>query len=163
MRIPTLAIAALLTLTLAACDGSSEPAGKNVVAPSDQPALPDQRVDNPFPTATQVRLYIGDASGQVREQAGRALSPAQRVAFENALYLTTPDEMAACFIPHHFFRYYDKAGKEVGEVAICFCCEGAEATGQDNIKAGPGQVLTAHFDQLGKLVRALGVRTDVAC
>jgi hypothetical protein len=32
-----------------------------------------------------------------------------------------------CFIPHHAFVFYDKDGKAVGQVSICFMCVGLRA------------------------------------
>ena len=34
---------------------------------------------------------------------------------------------AKCFLPHHAFVFYDKDGKAVGQVSICFMCVGLRA------------------------------------
>lgn len=133
---------------------------------------------HPYPQATSVRLFVEQewdleqrpAATPYVESAGRLLTPAQRRAFEAALSKRSRrgGSVAACFIPHHFFRYYDARGRQVGEVAVCFCCSGAAATPQ--LFPYEGGILKRHqnelaFDreQLKALIRSLGLPTDVWC
>lgn len=165
----TIGFAAATALLLVGCDGGGSPEQKRTDQRIVSPA-PDRAIPDPFPSATRVRLYVEikyskEGKPIWSRPAGRALDRSQRAAFERALYLTTPadDTTPACFIPHHFFRYYDKSGKQVGEVAVCFCCEGVQATGEANIPDGSGQVLSARYDQVEDLVRAMGEPTDLLC
>ncbi|HEV7287833.1 hypothetical protein [Sphingomonas sp.] len=92
------------------------------------------------------------------------LNTAQRKAFENSLkIIAAPEYEAACFIPHHYFRYYDASGKEVGDVAVCFCCDGVAASGSNVLKPSSGAILSADYRKVKALVAALGEPTDVLC
>lgn len=126
-------------------------------------------VKNPFPNATETRLFVRIAYGKNDDQAwskpgGRTLSAAQRSDFEAALRSTKPPEMiAACFVPHHFFRYYDQRGKQVGQIDVCFCCAGISASDAANLRLPPGQILDADYAKLRTLVRSVGEPTEVLC
>lgn len=134
-------------------------------APADQP------LGKPFPAASEVRLFVNtgyDDKGKptYSRPGGHPLSASERSAFESLIKIHTisPDEaFAMCFIPHHFFRYYDKGGKMIGELQVCFCCEGVEQSGASNIRLGKNQMLSADFQRLKAFVRSLGERTDVQC
>lgn len=93
----------------------------------------------PWPEATEVRLFVEDLSYDERQRTGVSMSnpkgvvlnAVQRVTLDKSvtLYRMTPEEYenaayAACFIPHHFFRYYDSNGRQLGELAVCYCCRG---------------------------------------
>lgn len=134
------------------------------------PAIPDKPYGNPFPTAHEVRLFVEvdyrDGNPVYSQPKGRALTATQRVTFESALAVHTiaPDEMlVGCFIPHHFFRYFDKAGKQVGEVQVCFCCAGVQQSDGSSVRLAEGQMLTADFGRLHTLITSMGERTDVQC
>jgi len=70
---------------------------------------------------------------------------------------------AACFIPHHFFRYFDDSGKLVGELALCFCCAGVQQSEGSSVRLSEDQMLVADFRKLESFVASLGERTDVLC
>lgn len=131
----------------------------------------DQPVRNTFPTASEVRLFVNtdyDDNGEpiFSKSSGLVLSSSQRAELESLIMIHTisPDEeFAACFVPHHFFRYFDKSGKLVGEVEACFCCAGVRQTGASNIHLTESQMLSADFGKLQSFVRSLGERTDVQC
>lgn len=74
-----------------------------------------------------------------------------------------PDALDACFIPHHFFRYYDSGGKKVGEVAVCFCCEGLLTSGSKALETEDRAMVGADYPRLKALVAELGEPTDVFC
>ena len=102
----------------------------------------------------------------LKKPKGLVLSAEQRKAFESLIKIHTiaPDDaFAACFIPHHFFRYYDESGEVIGEFAVCFCCSGIEQSGASNIDLSKNQMLGADFRKLEAFVRSLGERTDVQC
>lgn len=128
--------------------------------------------------ATQVRLIVDntevDRAGQIIEhpETVRVLSPAERAAFEDALHRVRlfgfpPREDRgfgpACFVPHHFFRYYSATGRQVGEIAVCFCCSGFDAkpaAPDANAQAGAFYV---DISQAKAFVRGLGLRTEMSC
>jgi hypothetical protein len=136
------------------------------------------RIDRvrPFPNAKEVRLFVDtgkpDRSGHVvyARPDGRTLTPGQRQQFEKLLRVETPIKVppnsefwlvAGCFMPHHFFRYYDASGHQVGEVSVCFCCSGVEIDPNPQLKNG--QKVEADYIKLKALVSSWGERTDVAC
>lgn len=126
-------------------------------------------VKNPFPGAREVRLFVGKGYGpdgmQIFSKPGGRLLTADALAdFEGALRVEkAPEAMAACFIPHHFFRYYDARGKQIGEISICFCCSGVRASEGAKISVGSNQILTADYKKLEALVLRLGEPTEVLC
>ena len=106
---------------------------------------------------------------------GRKLTPEERAQFEAALTHVTivqrpppsPDAevamAAACFIPHHFFRYFDRRGHQMGEVAVCFCCESAQAEPSLPFQTGPDSYLDSDIEKIRALVTTMGLPTDVGC
>ena len=134
-------------------------------------SVPDRPVENIFPTASTVRLFVNtdyakDGTAIYSKPGGLLLNAAQRAEFESALraHTISPDEtFAACFIPHHFFRYFDANGKMIGEIEVCFCCAGVEASGASNIELSDTEDLRADYTKLETLVRSLGEPTDVQC
>lgn len=129
----------------------------------------DKPISDPYPGAQEVRLFVETENEDHKRiyvrPAGRTLTEGQRAEFEStlAIHTVSPDELfAACFIPHHFFRYFDGAGKLVGEVQVCFCCAGVQSEGS-NVQLGEDQMLAADFRKLKTLVASLGERTDVYC
>jgi hypothetical protein len=132
---------------------------------------------HPFPEAASVRLFIENGidkkSGQATFESnpGRLLSPEQRRAFETLLSVQTPvnlspdDDfflMTTCFIPHHFFRYFDKAGHQIGEIAVCFCCAGIEMN-PSNLRLKQGERFDFDYGKLKSLVKSWGEPTDFEC
>lgn len=109
-----------------------------------------------------------DAKGEpiFSKAHGHVLTQAQRAQFESLIqvHTLTPDEpIAACFIPHHFFRYYNKAGKQIGELQVCFCCAGVEQSGASDVHLTKDQTLSADFTRLKAFVQSLGEPTNVQC
>ena len=155
-------ILALLATALAAAacerkiDTIAQPGPSNATASIAQP-FQDRRVTNPFPQATQLRLFV-------EVDYTDAGKPILSKAFENSLkIIAAPEEESACFMPHHFFRYYDARGKEVGDVAVCFCCYGVGASGSKTLEPPDGAMLSADYQSVKALVAALGEPTDVLC
>jgi hypothetical protein len=129
-----------------------------------------RKIEDPFPNASEVRLFVGvdydKNSGEpiLSKENGVILSTADRERFEDTLHFKAmPDVMAMCFVPHHFFRYFDNKGKQVGEVAVCFCCAGTAASGSDRLNSKPDEILDADMKALEKLVLDLGESTQVLC
>ena len=133
--------------------------------------VPDKPFRNPYPSAGEVRLFVEtdyDAKGEpiYSKPKGRVLTAGQRAEFESliAVHTISPvEEFAACFVPHHFFRYFDKAGKLVGEVEVCFCCAGVQQSDGSNVRLTKDEMLVADFGKLHSFVASLGERTDVQC
>ncbi len=159
-------------LAVAGCerkvDTIAQPDSSNATASIAQP-FKDRRVTDPFPQATQLRLFVEvgytETGKPILSKAkGVQLNATQRKAFENSLKITAaPEYEAACFMPHHFFRYYDASGKEVGDVAVCFCCYGVGASGSKALEPPDGAMLSADYQSVKALVAALGEPTDVLC
>ncbi|ESQ91193.1 hypothetical protein ABAC460_06420 [Asticcacaulis sp. AC460] len=91
---------------------------------------------NPFPEATEVRMYMHkdmirvDDKGQVNEgsfpEGGIAMAPADIGELNGpALTYIVPPEMVeayGCCFPRHAFLFYDKSGRFLGSIAVCFEC-----------------------------------------
>ena len=174
------ALPILLIVLAAALTGC----GKNRIAmPQIGYALTYLRVvapAHPYPEAAVVKLAIDNTefdhrSGRLIEHPDtiRVLTPSERATFESTLHrvrlvgFPPPDAPSpACFVPHHFFRYYSATGKQIGEVAVCFCCGGFEATPALPFGNGRGGQKDEFNVSLGKtkaFVRSLGLRTDMMC
>ena len=134
-----------------------------------QAKLSGRPVVGAFPDATEIRLFVEtdirrNGTRVFVESKGRVLTMGQRKAFEATLKIEPiPDVLAACFVPHHFFAYYDAKGKELGEISICFCCAGAAVQGASGIEMKKDQWLSADFGELKKFVRSINLPTDVQC
>ena len=148
-------------------------------APDIEPVRAGQvRTDpvRPFPIAKEVRLFVetgkSDRSGKpvYARPYGRKLTAEQREQFEKLLQVETPINVppnsefwliAGCFIPHHFFRYYDRSGHQIGEVSVCFCCSGVEMDPSPQLTKG--QRFEADYVRLKALVSSWGERTNIDC
>ena len=132
-------------------------------------SVADKPFRNPFPSASEVRLFVNtdyDDKGEPIYSKAKLLTASQRAKLESmiAVHTISPDEaFAGCFMPHHFFRYFDQAGRLVGEVAVCFCCAGVQQSEGSNVRLTEGQMLVADFVKLKPFVASLGERTDVQC
>lgn len=157
-------LAALYLVALAACSqGAVEPAqtGEQVLIASAAVA--------PYPDAVEVRLFVSTPAGTEQVEA-RKLSLPERQAFEQTLKLNNydrgPEYAAACFVPHHFFRYFDAAGKQVGEISVCFCCGGTASTptiAAPLPKDATYQVLGVKYDDLATLLKSWDVESEIGC
>ena len=135
---------------------------------------------HPFPEASEVRLLVGEPEYTLRDgvpihpgKPGRLLTPEQRRQFEALLKVLTPVDlspqesrefgaMAACFIPHHFFQYFDARGHQIGEIAVCFCCGGIEMA-PDRLNLKDDRVFSVNYAKLEPLVQSWGERTNIDC
>ncbi|MFN4097586.1 MAG: hypothetical protein ACK4GG_12530 [Sphingomonas sp.] len=166
--LPLLAAALATTGCERKADTIAQPDPSNAAASFATP-FKDRRVTNPFPAATEVRLFVEVAYTKDNKQIlskrkGIPLDSTQRKAFEDSLVITAaPEYDTMCFIPHHFFRYYDANGKQLGSVSVCFCCDGVAASGSKALETPTNAVLSADYQKLKTLVAALGEPTDVLC
>lgn len=157
------AAAVLLALALGGCGAPQPQPWPDDRTPAQ--ALPQPSPDRrPFPGATSVRLFVNSRGANPVPTGGILLTPAQRREFEAALHDKQPPppedrDLAACFIPHHFFRYYDARGAQMGEVAVCFCCGGVALRPTD----GADRTFTTGYDRVERLVKSMGLPTDVNC
>ncbi len=163
-RIPILL--ALLALSTG-CD-EQQPARERSERPVAQAAAsprPDKPITDPFPTATELKLFVEtghhpDGTPIMSKPDGLRLTKDQRADFEATLLAKIPpEEVAGCFIPHHFFRYYDSAGDMIGEIQVCFCCGGVVG----NVSVPAGQELAVDYGKLQTLIEALGEPVNVLC
>ena len=160
-----------VTLCLAGCGGgdSSGTSQQQHPGKSISAAGVSQAVRNPFPGAEEVRLFVEkeygpDGTPIFSKPGGRLLNSSELADFEGSLRIeNAPESMAACFIPHHFFRYYDGRGEQIGEIEVCFCCAGVEASEGAKIALGSDQILSADFNKMEAIVRRLGEPTEVLC
>lgn len=166
--LPIVALALAATGCERKVDAVTQPDPSNAATPFATP-FKDRRVTNPFPQATQLRLFVEvgytKAGKPILSKAqGIPLNATQRKVFEDSLRVTAaPEYDVMCFIPHHFFRYYDANGKLLGNVSVCFCCDGVAASGSKTLEPPSGATLSANYQQLKKLVAELGEPTDILC
>lgn len=131
----------------------------------------------PWPDATQVRVFVKDISYDEFERTGRnmsnpegvLLSATQRAILDKSvhLYRMTPKELennwvAGCFIPHHFFRYYDAQGRQLGELAVCYCCRGIGFSPAFR-SLGTNEEWRFDFQAVKKMLDEMRIPTDVNC
>lgn len=142
----------LIILLLAACNQITANSTERVVS---------------FPKDAVVQLFYGDDGTEANlGTPGPRLSDKQIKKLEGNIYIRkieADEEFAACFIPHHFFRYFDKKGKELGVISVCFCCYGASL---DDFGASPVKTdehLYMRHGRMEALVKELGVPTDINC
>lgn len=131
----------------------------------------------PWPEAAEVRLFVEDLSIDEQRRTGTwtsrpngiRLTADQRAIVDQSvhLYRMTKREagkraIVGCFIPHHFFRYYDKAGRQIGELQICYCCQGIAM--EPAIR--PVSIYDEwqfDFPRVEKMLHEMGVPTDISC
>lgn len=175
MRKTLVALTALLAL--AGC--SAEPAKPQAVAPAAAVAAASPRGPltrsepiRPYSEATRIELVVREEWDEDSKVLGRkTLTKPERERLEAALTrevflreadINDPGTAAACFIPHHFFRYYDAAGKQIGELSVCLCCGGVDANPRV-IPEGSRDYLDVRIRLVEKLVADMGLPTDVGC
>lgn len=136
---------------------------------------PPHRRPAVFPEGESVQLFydVSDLSPVPADtkwhrfaiRAGPRLNADQRRRLESAISFRPVDpseEFAACFVPHHFFRYFDSSGNETGSVAICFCCGGAKLS-SDGPGWGGKETDEVDWDKISTIVTELGVPTNLGC
>jgi hypothetical protein len=133
----------------------------------------------PAPDAAEVRLFVEGiphrATARVNQLMndpdGILLTAEQRAILDRSVhrYRAKPSEMGkysmpACFIPHHFFRYYDKGGQQIGELAVCYCCGDIRVTPYNYGPNGDAsEVWDFDYDAVKKMLKAMDVPTDIDC
>ncbi|MBA2936404.1 hypothetical protein HZF05_20165 [Sphingomonas sp. CGMCC 1.13654] len=158
--------ASMVLLLLAGCHGDKS--GNSAVAQTAE----GPHVIHLFPAATEARLFVDTGRTDAHfhpvltPKDGHALTAGQRKILESALVWNDnygKEDVAACFMPHHFFRYFDAQHRKVGEIAVCFCCGGVEVDKGDGTAIYPETRLNAHYDRLKALIHGMGERTDIEC
>ena len=118
-----------------------------------------------FPEATYVQLYYSkNLSGNLT--AGPRLNAAQISMLKKSVYIRQPDpdeSFPACFIPHHFFRFFNASGQQISEVQVCFCCGGFYVSGAGKLNVEDYEIFDGKLGRIEGLVRELGVATDINC
>lgn len=174
-RNPLYAICVALTVaigvTLATVIG---PVERQNPSPESQGVVIDVK---PWPEATQVRVFVEDISYDEFERTGKNMSnpdgvllnAEQRAVLDKSvhLYRMTPKELennwvAGCFIPHHFFRYYDARGRQLGELAVCYCCMGVEFSPAFR-SLRSNEEWRFDFDAVKAMLDDMRIPTDVNC
>jgi hypothetical protein len=135
---------------------------------------PARPVNSVYPDAKSVRLFVMQWTTPttpndtprprwLNPAGGYQLSPAQAARLRRALLNSPPPTgpVAGCFEPHHFFRFYNRSGRQLGEVAVCFCCGGVEA--KPALSVGFGRELRVNFPEVESLVKQLGASVNVGC
>lgn len=131
----------------------------------------------PWPEAVEVRLFVEDLPYDERERTGASMSnpegvvltAPQRATLDRAvtLYRMTAKEyenhaVAACFIPHHFFRYYDGNGKQLGELAVCYCCGGMSLSPEFR-KIRNDEEWQFDYEAVQKMLEGMKIPTNINC
>jgi hypothetical protein len=149
----------LLAFMICLVAGCGQPGPPPVSAPTERPVT--------FPKAASVQLFYADTTkGSDRELAGPKLTDSQQVRLESAVHIQKirpGDAFALCFIPHHFFRYFDKAGREIETISVCFCCAGVRVRQAASLKLGTDELLAMNYKDMERLVEELGVSTLINC
>ena len=130
----------------------------------------------PFPEAASVRLFVEEGANgktvEVGKPNGLLLNAQQRLQYEKTLEVWTAVQLSSdsdfdvrtmCFLPHHFFRYYDRTGRKIGEVAVCFCCHKVEMTPKGRLPLAKNQKFVFHPEKLEPLLKSWGQPTQVGC
>ncbi len=168
----------MVALLLAGCTGISD--DENV--PDANPSIVDEGPTSiietrivPYPDAATVKLFVQDGpleNGQfgMSNPQGTRLTPRQRSELASAFSKlevrgTIPDDfgvVADCFIPHHFFRYFDRDGNAIGEIAVCFCCGGEQAS-PALVREDERTLFRSDLGKIQRLVETMSLPVDVNC
>lgn len=131
-------------------------------------AVPDGPIINPYPKAVRAELYATEWASKdgeltIKREWRRPLSAGQLARIEANIVRRQDhrEAVAACCVPHHSIRYYNAAGKQVGEIAICFCCGCVES--QPILAQTEQQYIDFNREELKLIFNGLGVPTDIDC
>ena len=163
-----------LVLALAIAPGEAEE--DFILSPPIQPTAGSVPI-TPWPDASEVRLIVADLSFEDQAKRGAwtsrpegvVLTSQQRAIVDKSVHLYRMTKKEAdnrayvdCFIPHHFFRYYDKSGRQIGELQICYCCQGNAM----EPALRPTDIYDEwqfDFPRVEKMLHEMGVSTDINC
>ncbi len=169
-------IVAVLAMGVAAC---SEAPSKTLGASQSEsdgyvePKLLKSEKLRLWPEAASVRLFvedipydeIGPNGNGMSNPAGVLLTKAQQKFVSNAMTRDTYSDyraVVACFIPHHFFRFYDVGGKQIGELQVCYCCGGVSLA-QAKYSLADKQVWGFDYEGVAKMMAEMGISSKVQC
>ncbi len=168
----SLYLSGIVLLSLAGCEnrdrnGSNEDSNNQII----EAVTKIERI-NPYPRAVRVNLLVGDIGGSdlrlSTNPSGIDLNQEQIKELTASLQKVTvieygnQDSASGCFIPHHFVRYYDNEDKLIGDIELCFCCEGIMAY-PSVINDTKAQYLEADYERLKRMMKDMDVPTDVDC
>lgn len=140
--------------------GDTPPASSIALAPASEP--PATSGVEVFPAATSARMAVRGEGAANFGPPGRRLSADQLKKLRAALVSApAPEDVVACFVPHHRFDFFDATGRKVGEVLICFCCRGAAST--PGLVTEDDRELSADFKAIARLVKELGGSPNTNC
>lgn len=153
--------AALLIASLVSCEKAPEGSGKNVK---------EAEMAWNATAFTEVRAYAintkdehsfnliilndGTLNPDRAPMEGVALNPAQVERLKSAVCSDVPlHEIAACFEPHHGFLFFDKDGKIIRSISICFRCNVYRSDPSGLAHPWDLEKLEGLFEELGIPVR----------
>ncbi|WP_242773891.1 hypothetical protein [Sphingopyxis sp. YF1] len=137
----------------------------------------ERRLMVPPREAVEVRLFVkGDTEPKLprvvelmNDGDGILLTPAQRARLDRSVfrYRMTREEFendaeAACFIPHHFFRYFDADGAQVAELRVCYCCRGVAMSPGDR-SLGDDEEWQFDYAGIEQMLREMNIPVDIDC
>jgi hypothetical protein len=144
----------------------NEKAAANEPEPATVEAITRNEAISIYPEAVRVNLLIHDSPS---DASRTDLTNEQRQKLESAITKrivlrsgSVVEGANACFIPHHFFRYYDKSAKQIGEIAICFCCDGGKAK-PVLLDYNQKQSVSYDIKAIKQLVSDMRLPVDVGC
>jgi hypothetical protein len=166
----------MLGIGVAACSeapGSKENASQVASDVYVEPELLKTEKLRLWPEAASVRLFvedipfdeIGPNGNGMTNPAGTILTKAQQVLVTNAVRRETYSDypaMAGCFVPHHFFRFYDARGRQLGELEVCYCCGGIQLNSSPHDLADR-QLWGFDYDGVAKMMAEMGISSKVQC
>lgn len=127
--------------------------------------------------AADVRLFIEGLPHReppstqklINNVNGISLTEDQRTILEQAIRKrrATYEDIygqPACFIPHHFFRFYDSDGAVFATLAVCYCCGGARLEGPAAARImGEADFIDFDYFAVKGMLRRMSVPTDIDC
>ena len=114
-----------------------------------------------FPEAAEVRLFAWrdvEKNGHfVRQQLvpkGITISRAEEGKLRHSVFFAEPPPaIAACCIPHHMFKFYDRRGTVIGTLEVCFLCACAHLNGENSPKHGLDWI-DWNIEAVGEIIKA---------
>jgi len=134
---------------------TSERSSKSTPSPPRQPLAV-------FPDAVSASMVVRGGKSLQFGSRKRALTANQLGRLRGSLRRTpAPEDLSACFVPHHRFDFEDGQGRKVGELYVCFCCLGVQSS--PGLVTQEGFILDANFNELARLVAELGSSPNTNC
>ncbi|WP_411341575.1 hypothetical protein V6U71_07040 [Sphingopyxis sp. J-6] len=136
-----------------------------------------QSLDFMVRQASTVRLFIEGVPFKepvstqklIDNVKGISLTDGQRAILGQSIHKKRATEedlssLPGCFIPHHFFRFYDEEGVAFAELSVCYCCGGARLEGPAAAKImGDADFIEFDYAAVKKMLLSMKVPTDINC